>query len=62
MVNKFYDLAVQQPAVPDSVKAHYESLGITASSCVQCRCCESRCPFGVKIADRMKKTAELFGS
>ena len=23
--------------------------------------CESRCPFGVKIAERMKKTAELFG-
>ena len=61
MVNKMYDLAVQQPAVPESVKAHYEALGITASACVECRSCESRCPFGVEVADRMKKTAELFG-
>lgn len=61
MVNKFYDLAVSQPEVPESVKAHYESLQTTASSCVGCRSCEDRCPFGVKIADRMKMTAELFG-
>ncbi|MBR4732669.1 MAG: 4Fe-4S dicluster domain-containing protein, partial [Lachnospiraceae bacterium] len=61
MVNKFYDLATQQPAVPESVQAHYEALGITASACIGCKGCEGRCPFGVKIADRMKKTAELFG-
>ena len=61
MVNKFYDLAVQQPTVPESVKAHYEALGTTASACVGCRGCESRCPFGVSIADRMVKTRELFG-
>jgi predicted aldo/keto reductase-like oxidoreductase len=61
MVNKFYDLAVQQPTVPESVKAHYEALGTTASVCVGCRGCESRCPFGVSIADRMVKTRELFG-
>ena len=61
MVNKFYDLAVQQPEVPESVKAHYEALGTTASACIGCRGCESRCPFGVEVADRMVKTAELFG-
>ncbi|MBR5178491.1 MAG: aldo/keto reductase [Lachnospiraceae bacterium] len=61
MVNKFYDLAITQPMVPESVKAHYEALGITASSCVGCQSCESRCPFGVKIAERMAKAAELFG-
>ena len=61
MVNKFYDLAVQQPAVPESVKAHYEALGTTAGSCIGCRNCEERCPFGVQIAERMEKTAELFG-
>ncbi len=62
MVNKFYDLAIQQPEVPESVRSHYQDLGTTASSCIGCRGCESRCPFGVKIADRMKKTAELFGN
>ncbi len=61
MVNKFYDLAVQQPAVPESVRAHYEALAHTASECIGCRSCETRCPFGVGVADRMKKTAELFG-
>ena len=30
-------------------------------ACIDCHACEIRCPFGVKIAERMKKTAELFG-
>ena len=61
MVNKFYDLATMQPEVPESVKSHYLLLGTTASACIGCQSCESRCPFGVKIAERMTKTAELFG-
>ncbi len=61
MVNKFYDLAVQQPELPASVQQHYEALEVTASSCIGCRSCESRCPFGVEIAERMEKTAALFG-
>ena len=61
MVNKFYDLAVQQPSVPESVQSHYEALGTGASACVGCRSCEERCPFGVKVADRMSAAAELFG-
>ena len=32
-----------------------------ASECIGCHACESRCPFGAKIADRMQKTAALFG-
>ena len=30
------------------------------SACIGCRSCESRCPFGVKIADRMDMTKKLF--
>lgn len=30
-------------------------------ACIDCHACEIRCPFGVKIAERMKKAAELFG-
>lgn len=60
MVNKYYDLAVMQPEVPAAVKEHYLALEHHADVCIGCRGCESRCPFGVKIADRMKKTAELF--
>ena len=61
MVNKFYDLAVSQPEVPESVRAHYKSLGHTASECIGCRGCEERCPFEVPVAERMEKTAALFG-
>lgn len=61
MVNKFYDLAAAQPAVPESLREHYRALSATASACVGCRSCEARCPFGVEIADRMAKAAELFG-
>ena len=61
MVNKFYDLAVQQPQVPQSLLSHYQALGNTAASCIGCQSCEERCPFGVPIAQRMEKAAELFG-
>ena len=50
-----------QPEVPATVQSHYELLEKTASACIDCHACESHCPFGVKIAERMKKTAELFG-
>ena len=60
MVNKLYDLAVMQPEVPASVKAHYEALSANASNCVGCGGCEERCPFGVKITERMEKAAALF--
>lgn len=60
MVNKYYDLALMQPQVPESVREHYLALERGADACVGCRSCESRCPFGVEIADRMKRTAELF--
>ena len=61
MVNKLYDLAVQQPTVPVSVRAHYEALPVTASACIGCQSCEERCPFGVGVAGRMEQTAALFG-
>ena len=61
MVNKFYDLARQQQEVPASVLAHYKALGQTASACLHCRGCEARCPFEVKISDRMRQAAALFG-
>ena len=61
MVNKLYDLAAMQPEVPASLKQHYLALEHHAGECVGCRGCENRCPFGVKVADRMSETAELFG-
>ena len=60
MVNKLYDLATMQKEVPASVREHYNNLEHHADECVSCLGCESRCPFGVKVASRMTKTAELF--
>lgn len=60
-VNKFYDLATMYDEVPDSLREHHRALGTTASSCVACRACEARCPFGVHIADKMAAATKLFG-
>ena len=60
MVNKLYDLATMQKEVPASVREHYNNLEHHADECVSCLGCESRCPFGVKVASRMTKTAVLF--
>ncbi len=61
MVNKFYDLATAQKEVPESVRSHYLALEKKAGDCIGCKGCEARCPFEVKVSERMKKTAELFG-
>lgn len=60
MVNKYYDLAELQDKVPDTLSDHYNSLNVKASACIGCRACEERCPFGVRIAERMEKAANLF--
>ena len=60
MVNKLYDLATMQEEIPASVKAHYRALEKNASDCIGCGSCETRCPFGVGIVERMEKARELF--
>jgi len=60
MVNKLYDLAIMQPQLPASVRSHYQLLTPNASDCLACGACETRCPFGVGIVERMAKAAELF--
>ena len=60
MVNKYYDLATMHDDVPATVKEHYFALEHAADECIGCKNCESRCPFGVKIAERMERTAALF--
>ena len=60
-VNKFFDLATSYDEVPDSLREHYRALGATAAECIACRACEGRCPFGVRVAERMAAAAELFG-
>lgn len=61
MINKFYDLATMQPALPETIQSLYEALDHHASECIGSRACEPRCPFGVKIAGRMSKASAVFG-
>lgn len=61
LVQKYADLARMQPEVPASVADHYRALGAHASDCLACGACESRCPFGVPVVERMGRIAELFG-
>lgn len=60
MVNKYYDLAVMQNKLPDSILSHYNALEKNASDCISCGQCEKRCPFSVHIVERMIKAKELF--
>lgn len=61
MVNKFLDLALMQDEVPESVRAHYQELDNNATDCISCGGCETRCPFGVGIVEKMAKAREVFG-
>ena len=58
LVNKYYDLT----KLGDSLaKEHYLTLEKTASDCIQCGHCNSRCPFSVNQMERMKEIAEYYG-
>lgn len=60
MVNKLYDLAAMCDEPAQSVVSHYHCLSANATDCIACGGCETRCPFGVKIVDRMEKAKKLF--
>ena len=59
MVNKLYDLASMQEEVPATVRAHYQALSATAADCIACGGCESRCPFGVPVIEKMEQARKL---
>ena len=58
-VNKYLDLCVAQGEVPETIKNHYALLYVKASSCIECGLCETRCPFGVKIINKMQQAKKL---
>ncbi len=60
MMNKLYDLAAMHESAPDTLRAHYEAMSRSAKDCISCHACEKRCPFGVKIADKMAQAREMF--
>jgi predicted aldo/keto reductase-like oxidoreductase len=61
-VNKYLDIALLDPEdVPPSIRAHYKSLAHGADACVACGQCEQKCPFAVKVIERMRTAAALLG-
>ena len=60
-VNKYLDIArLDQGNVPPSVRSHYRALSHGGEECIACGSCESRCPFGVPIIDKMAAAARIF--
>ena len=45
----------------DWARARYAALPKTASDCIGCGVCESRCPYNLPIRDMMKQAVEKFG-
>ena len=41
-------------------RERYSALAVKASACVRCGVCETRCPFRVKVIDRMQQAVEIF--
>ena len=45
----------------DWARERYATLPVTASDCIGCGACESRCPYNLPIREMLKKVAEKFG-
>ena len=45
----------------DWARARYAAMDKTASACIGCGVCESRCPYALPIRDMMKRAVEKFG-
>ncbi len=58
LINKYYDLHMLGDKL---AREHYLTLMHTASECIGCGHCDSRCPFGVRQSERMSVIAKEFG-
>ena len=45
----------------DGARMRYEGMGKTASDCIECGVCETRCPYNLPIRQMMKEVAAKFG-
>lgn len=59
-VTKYLDIALMHDEPPKSVVAHYNELEFNATDCIECGKCETRCPFGVKITENMRRAQRVF--
>jgi hypothetical protein len=49
-----------QRGLTDAQRATYAALEANAGDCLQCGSCEERCPFEVKVIEKMEQAAALF--
>jgi predicted aldo/keto reductase-like oxidoreductase len=59
-VNRYLDLSTSGTVSP-TIQAHYNALDAHGSDCIACGACEKRCPFQVKVSERMREAATVFG-
>ena len=52
---------LQRYGLADWARSRYATLAHTASECVQCGVCETRCPYHLPIRQMLKRVAEEFG-
>lgn len=60
-VNKILDIAsININSIPPALISQYQSLKAHASDCLECGSCEERCPFSVKVTEKMAEAVRLF--
>ena len=59
-LTKYLDVALLDKNNIEGAKRGYDSLKNNAKDCSECGSCETRCPFGVKIIDNMRRSSEIF--
>ncbi len=47
--------------LPEWAKARYATLNVTASECIECGVCETRCPYNLPIREMLKNATRVFG-
>ena len=52
---------LERYGLADWAKGRYETQAKTASDCIGCGVCETRCPYNLPIRELLKHTAEAFG-
>jgi predicted aldo/keto reductase-like oxidoreductase len=60
-VMKYLELVPESGPIPDSLRHHYTEMDSPAADCLKCGSCESICPFGVRVIERMEQAAAVFG-
>ena len=60
-VNQYLDIVKAEGSISPTIREHYFSLEAAGSDCIRCGACEARCPFQVRVTDKMREADEMFG-